>query len=77
MCGVINDVAVAGIFTSWGKRLRAERTARGLTQAEVAALAELDISTVSRVEAGTAGFSGAVAVARSLGLAVVLEPVAA
>jgi len=64
VCVVSNHVT--GIFERWGERLRSERRERRLTQDKVAELAGLDTSTVSRVEAGTAGFAGYVAVAEAL-----------
>lgn len=75
MCVVSHDVS--SILRSWGQQLRTERDRQNLTQGEVAARAGLDHSTVSRVEAGTAGFAGCVAVAHALGLGVTLEESAA
>lgn len=75
MCTVSNDVS--GIYKNWGQQLRDERRKQQLTQDQVAERAALDHSTVSRVEAGTAGFAGVVAVARALGIDIVLERSAA
>lgn len=75
MCAVSNDVS--GILRLWGQQLRAERIRQNLTQDDVAERSGLDRSTVSRVEAGTAGFVGCFAVAQALGLGMTLEESAA
>lgn len=65
MCAVSNALGIE-IRKSWGERLRSVRVDRNLTQDQVAVLAGLDHSTVSRVEAGTAGFKGFLTVAQAL-----------
>jgi transcriptional regulator with XRE-family HTH domain len=68
-CVVTNDLTPAQ--REWGTRLRDARVARKLTQAQVAEAAKLDVSTVSRVEAGQIGFGGAyLRIAAALGVTV-------
>lgn len=67
VCVVSNALGVE-MRKGWGERLRSVRIERNLTQDQVASLAGLDHSTVSRVEAGTAGFKGFVTVAHALGV---------
>lgn len=65
----------AALRREWGARLRAARQDKGLTQNELAELAEIDQANVSRVEAGRAGLNAMLRVAAALG--VTLEELAA
>lgn len=61
----------AALRRQWGATLRAARRDKGLTQTELADLADIDQANVSRVENGQAGLHAILTVAVALG--VVLE----
>lgn len=63
------------IEPSWGEQVRQRRRALGLTQTEVAELAQVAVRTVHAVEAGkaTLRLDALLAVLRALGLRLVIE----
>lgn len=61
-------LTAATVFAAWGRRLRRERLARHLSQAQVGATAGVDQATVSQIERGRVSFDSALSVARALDL---------
>lgn len=62
---------VQGLLASWGRYLRMTREARGLHQADVAALANIDQTAVSRAEQGKGRlFVALVMMARALDVSI-------
>lgn len=63
----MSDMATTGALKAWGDALYLERHRRRLTQAQVAEMAGVDQSTVSKLESGGGGLVDSfVAVARAL-----------
>lgn len=58
----------AALRRQWGTTLREARRSKGLTQSELADLADIDQANVSRVENGQGGLTAVISIAVALGV---------
>lgn len=64
----MHTLTAATVFAAWGRRLRRERTARNLSQTQIAGQIRKDQATVSAIERGRASFDSVLAYAHTLDL---------